>query len=366
MKSLLLILLAFGTFNCWPNSIDDSFTDSVASPDSIVLPAERNILPFALYSDETSLGTGFLFSYHFPSRSQFKVSNIRTSVTYTLKEQMMFEVSSEYFTLDDKYKFSGEIELSKFPNLFYGIGKDVTDDLKEEYTPYIFKFSGVVQQYLNSRLRVGLTCDLRYEKIKTYEPGKVLARGIISGSRPFWVSGVGIVAGDDSRDNIFMSRTGSLTEFSFSVYSSVFGSDYGYRLLKLDMRRFFSIAGERSLAFQIYLSTVFGEAPFQELPTLGGSRLMRGFLEDRYRDKFMGVAQSEFRYGIWKRFGGVVFLSAGDVASAFNDFSICEVKVAGGAGLRYRLNSNNTRLRIDYGVTNTGSSGIYFSVLEAF
>ena len=122
------------------------------------------------------------------------------------------------------------------------------------------------------------------------------------------------------------------------------------------------------LAFQGYYSGNLGdEIPIRSIATLGGSNRMRGYYEGRFRDKQMLVLQSEARLPVYKRFGAVVFGGLGDVGKTIGDFSLADLKYSYGGGLRFAVNkTEKLNIRIDYGITGNGSSGLYFQLGEAF
>ena len=132
------------------------------------------------------------------------------------------------------------------------------------------------------------------------------------------------------------------------------------------------------LAMQILLSNSFGEVPFLQLYKLGGLEMLRGFHQTRFRDRNYLAAQIEYRYPIYKSFGGALFGAIGDVCEEMDELSIRKVKAAAGIGVRYRLaKTNNLNLRFDFALNNirriSGISsdddtyyGIYVALMEAF
>ena len=103
-----------------------------------------------------------------------------------------------------------------------------------------------------------------------------------------------------------------------------------------------------------------------ELPFLASSKRARGFADRRFIDRNVGVIQSEIRFPIVWRIGGVFFGSAGKVSPELSDILEVDTKYAGGFGLRFMLSKSElTRLRFDYGFSDEGSN-IYVTINEAF
>ena len=70
---------------------------------------------------------------------------------------------------------------------------------------------------------------------------------------------------------------------------------------------------------------------------------------------------------LWWRFGCEVFTGVGNVFKQFDSDMFTKVHVMGGVGLRLRvLENEKLSFRIDYGMTNRGDSGVFFTLGEAF
>jgi hemolysin activation/secretion protein len=99
---------------------------------------------------------------------------------------------------------------------------------------------------------------------------------------------------------------------------------------------------------------------------LGGNRVLRGYPFSRCIDKSGYALQSELRFPLAGRFGGVAFASCGQVGRSLSDFRISDTRIAAGAGLRVRPNtSSDVNIRLDVAFSPE-STGIYITLLEAF
>jgi hypothetical protein len=110
-----------------------------------------------------------------------------------------------------------------------------------------------------------------------------------------------------------------------------------------------------------------GSPPFYDLGLLGGSKLMRGTIMGRYRDKTYYVLQSEYRMPVlvW-RFGLILFAGIGDVAPSVGKITISTVKPTYGLGIRFRFDElEKVEIRMDMGF-GKGSNGVYFDINQAF
>jgi outer membrane protein assembly factor BamA len=136
----------------------------------------------------------------------------------------------------------------------------------------------------------------------------------------------------------------------------------------LDARKYFDFDthGKSVLAFQSLSKLNKGEVPFRDMALLGGSKMMRGYIEGRFRDKVGIQIQTEYRQFIKGRFGMVLFAAAGNVAPSLGDISFGKTKWTLGTGLRYNINkADPTYIRIDYGF-GKDTNGLYLTLGEAF
>jgi outer membrane protein assembly factor BamA len=133
-----------------------------------------------------------------------------------------------------------------------------------------------------------------------------------------------------------------------------------------DLRQYFPIRPEHTFAANVYMAVQDGEAPFYQLPQLGGAELLRGYFEGRYRDKTLMLAQAEYRFPIVWRFGGAAFGGVGNVSPTFREFGSTFPKWSVGAGLRLMLNRDEQlNLRADLGL-GRDTQGFYVGIGEVF
>ncbi len=102
------------------------------------------------------------------------------------------------------------------------------------------------------------------------------------------------------------------------------------------------------------------------MATLGGGSTMtamRGFVLNRFLDRNKILVNTEYRFPIWKKFGGNLLIDTGKVIPSFKDLNFKNWKINYGWGLRYYL--KNFVVRFDMGFSNEGT-GIYFNFGHLF
>jgi len=327
-------------------------------------------LPFIFYTPETKLAGGGLVNYYFResgSKTESRPSSIMPSLIYTQNKQIMAELSTYLYWKDEAYYSEGYLAYIKFPDKFYGIGNNTSEDDEEDYTPQFVRLKVSFQKKVRSGLYLGFRYEFDRSKLTELEADGLLAKGDILGSERGIASGAGILAGWDSRDQVYSPSSGAYHQLSATFFRGTLGSDYDFNRFILDLRQYFPVFSSHVIAFQSYINTITGDPPFQMLSLFGGSHRMRGYYEGRYRDRNMLVFQAEYRIvPVWWRFGLAGFAGFGDVADEFSDFRLSSFKYSLGAGIRYRISpEERINLRLDFGF-GQGTSGFYITFNEAF
>ncbi|MDX1667326.1 MAG: hypothetical protein R3350_08855, partial [Saprospiraceae bacterium] len=96
------------------------------------------------------------------------------------------------------------------------------------------------------------------------------------------------------------------------------------------------------------------------------SRYGRGYSDRRFIDNNLINLQTEVRFPVYQRFGGVAFASAASLAPRISDLFTTEHKFAYGIGARYTVDrKQRTKLRLDVGFTSN-EFNFYVTAKEAF
>ena len=181
-------------------------------------------------------------------------------------------------------------------------------------------------------------------------------------------AGAGIIYQWDARNSVLTPTRDHLVRVMVMAYPGMLGTSHPYRIFMIDGRKYFDLFddGKSVAAFNILGVLTSGEPAFTDYPSLGGDSILRGYYYGRFRDNNTLQIQAEYRQHMIWRLGLTVFVSAGEVWSRFNDVSLADPKYAGGVGMRFNLNENETtNLRFDYGI-GKDVSGFYLTFGEAF
>jgi outer membrane protein assembly factor BamA len=342
------------------------------STDSIVSRSSLFIIPHASYQQETSVAPGFAGGYYFKSKDISRISSISGSAVYTFRNQFIFNITPKIYFGQAKWFLYSNLNLRNYPDYYYGIGNS-RGETEQAFTSQNLSLLLQPQYIVSKHFFLGASVSARIERLKTdstfgYVRDIIFQQFGSEGWEPYSQVSVGLVAAYDSRDNQFYPQNGIFAKTSYTVSKAGWASSYSLQHLSLDYRHFLPVFSSHVLAWQVYGDAVFGRngIPFELLPTVGGRDLMRGFRQGMYRENVLLMAQTEYRLPVYKRLKAAVFCAVGDVMNS-SDYQIDKLKVAYGAGLRYRLNDARVHLRLDFARNNYGDKlQFYITATEAF
>ncbi|MDJ1505962.1 BamA/TamA family outer membrane protein [Xanthocytophaga agilis] len=337
------------------------------------LPSRRSLLIFPVIarSIETDWAFGAAGSFTFrPNRkdTSSRTSNIQGLGLYSLNKQLVIALNGTTYFANERYILNQQISYSYFPDSFWGIGPNAPESNKESYIFKQYYIYPHLQRRIGRRFFLGMLYEYQRLLEVDYKKGGLLDREEIPGKNGYQVSGVGFSFTWDSRNHAFVPDKGELLQIQFNHFNEALGSDYRYTNYMVDLRKFIKVYKKQVLALQLYGFFNDGvEVPLRSLASFGGYNSMRGYYDGRYRDRNQFVFQTEYRFPIYWRFGGVVFGSTGNVTHRFKDISLAHLKYSYGLGLRFQLNrTEKLNLRLDYGIGQDSSRGLYFQLAEAF
>jgi outer membrane protein assembly factor BamA len=298
-------------------------------------------------------------------RPDARLSSLSLSAGVGIDGRLDSNFDPSLWMFGDRLNLGGTVFASYFEYPYYGIGNDAPADQLESYTALRAGARVELAARVWQALFAGPLYDFRQEDVTDVDEGGMLDAGAV-GSEGGRLSGIGGIVRWDSRDNSFAPRRGGVVSLSPRLYRRGLGSDLDFGRVLLDASWFVQLAGEHVLAVDGRADFRTGDAPFDHLSMAGGSRLLRGMIEGRYRDNHFIGGQVEYRFPLFWRFGGVAFGGAGRVAHRARDFDLTDWHWAGGGGLRFAVNRDERiNLRFDTGVTAEGWN-VYLAIGEAF
>jgi outer membrane protein assembly factor BamA len=348
----------------------DSLTAPAAPPAGTARPPARTvILPYLGSAPETGLQYGAtIFRVRQPADSGTRPSSAQLFANYTAKSQARAFLEVDRWTAGNRWRTTARVEWQRFPLPYYGFGDDTPASAEELYTPRGVLALATVQR----RIRGALYAfgGYRYQDVDVVETADtgVLRRGSVVGSEGGRVGQLQGGALWDSRDNVFAPRRGAFVQVTGSAAAAPFGSEFDFRRVVVDARRFLALGGGRVVAVQGVVETTGGAAPFDQVSLVGNSNYLRGYTRGRFRDQHLAALQAEYRAPLAGRLGWAAFAGGGRVASRVGDLAGgARVLPSYGLGARWLLfASSRSTVRVDYARGADGQSGLYVALNEAF
>lgn len=342
-----------------------------AAPDSVDVPTGSTvILPVLGYTPDTKLMLGAVamrFFYLDKPGPETRPSVFSPTFIYTVKNQIMVYAGTD-LNWDEGRSHAGVFpNYIKFPDQFYGTGRQVDLDDEEDYTSEQINLELKFDREVLGHLRPGVYYRIQRHRLVKRDPDGQLAGGAINGVDNSTVSLPGISLAWDTRDNLWSPSRGSWLQLLAATSHGTFGSDYRFNRFYVDFRGYYSLGEEAVLAGQLLGTGLDGDPPFFSLPRLGGEEGLRGYRGGLFIDKTRVLGRVDYRRDrILGRFGGVLFAGIGDVASSVGKLTLAGKLWSAGFGIRYLWDeAEKLKIRLDFGFGN-GDSGFYLTLGEAF
>lgn len=356
-----LLLLSVGSKPILATAPTDSLAGTPRSRHNLVA------FPAFFYTPETGFGGGggavlTITPIDNPARDRPDV--FAMTLLYTTKNQTIAAFAPEMGFHDGSCLARGSLSYVNYPNAFHGLGNDTEERDREEYTTEEFGFEGELSRRLHSSLRMGLRGIWQRVNMLEIAEGGLLDRATVEGAKGGITSGFGPVLEWDGRDHTLAPTRGVWFQAAVISHSSALGSDYDYTGYQIDVRQYISPRSGHVVALQCVNLNLCGTVPFTAAPRPGD--YMRGILEERYADHSILISRAEYRFPLFGRISGALFLAGGTMAARLADQNTENVLVSGGAGLRFLLDpKDRVKARLDFGFSSEGSR-VYVQVFEAF
>ena len=346
----------------------DPFTD-LDPLEAPILPEPRTgwlfVLPVAAYAPETgfSFGASAAYQRQFSRQPGARPSTFLPVVLLTVKNQLLVGLLTDAWLAADAWHLTANAGYRKFPTLFHGIGDDTSAAQEERYTDLSADLELELARRISGPLFVGGILDANHTRLRDLETGGLLASGTVPGAGGGSLWGLGLSLAWDSRDAVQYPTRGWNQRLSVTRYLDVLGGDYRYTWTEAMVSRYWPLGDDQVLAANLHGTfKAGGVVPFYRLSPMG----LRGYSEERHRERHVVRGQVELRSGLWGRLGGVVFAGLGEMAAGTDRLRLDEVRPMLGAGLRFNVGgAQRVNLAVDVGF-GEDQSGVYLRFGEAF
>ena len=350
------------------------WTDSSAS--NIVKPG-ISAVPAAGYTLQTGFAGLISANAAFQTNADANTSLALTSITYTVRNQILIPLQTSIWTKSNKYNIVVDWRYLKFPSYTYGLG-----GYTSQSDGYLIDYSAIrlhqtVLRELAEDMYAGIGYNLDYfYGISELDP----PAGIETDFQKYGINNTEVASGVtfnflyDTRKNPINPEHGNFVNVIYRPNLTIFGNTTTWRSLTVDVRKYIAFprkSGNVLALWNYEWLTVSGKAPYLMLPNTGGdqySNTGRGYIQGRFRGSNMAYLEGEYRFKITGNglFDGVVFANAQTFSEqATNNFE--KIAPGYGFGLRLKLNKfTRTNLAVDYGFGQGGSNGLFVNLGEVF
>lgn len=325
-------------------------------------------IPLIFYLPETRLGFGAAsnLSLHWKNQDvDERPTQFTIGAAYTLNKQLLSYISYQIYTVKEIFWFRGELGYYDYVYPFFGIGQEIAEESSNFFSKYPRLRIDAMHQLIPD-VFVGLSYRFDDYDVTSIDNDQNVFDGVdISDGI---TSGLGFVAVVDTRNIINYPSEGMLFDLVYHVNNDATGATFDYSALQLSFSKYLNL-GNNVLAINYNSVNIFGDAPFYELALFGGGKRSRGYIEGEYRANNSFAIQAEYRVRFknkLKRFGAVIFASAGQIFDDFEELGFQNTRPAVGTGLRFLLSpEQNLNLRLDTGIGRNGLQ-FYLTFAEAF
>ncbi len=293
-----------------------------------------------------------------------------------------------------KHRIDYSTYFFSFPSAFWGLGyNNGKFTVPGMYTRA--NYYGKVEYLYSIRpaLKVGASLSAAYVKgtkwsdpkytedgVKITKGAKELLEELPDARTSYPTVGAGFSIMYDSRDFIPNPTRGIHAKVDQKFYPKFLGNTRNSDFISTEL--FFNFYQKLwkgcILAYDFHALFTYGNTPWTQYFTTGGSYRMRGYYESQFKDKSGFETQVELRQNIWRRIGIVVWGGFGNVFPSVTEMKWKESLPNWGVGLRWEF-KNRINIRLDYGWGMTTyptdlngvqypnrSSAFIFNINEAF
>jgi hypothetical protein len=281
-----------------------------------------SLLPVSGGSSEKGVAVSTInAAFYLGNPETTNLSNVSFYPSTNFSSYFQFKIFPNLWLSRNKWNVPGRLEFSRINQDTYGLGANTSDDslnviffdlfsinlnINREILPDFFIGMGYsLDDYYNINEGWDKSYHSEFETYGLGTSGRSLSSGIVFNFLY------------DSRKNSINPLQGFYSNLKLRINSPVLGSDYNWKSIYFDTRKYisFSKIRHRTLALWGLYWATWGDVPYLNLPGNGldySGWTGRGYWRARYRGRQMIYAETEYRFDITKSglLGGVLFVNA--------------------------------------------------------
>lgn len=339
-----------------------SYAEEIVTESSL-RPKPRPFIwfPFGYYTPETKAAVGALFRWNQEEARPGRVTHTSVIASYTQNKQVIFNIVPKRYLNQGRDELSTTLSYLYYPNRYYGTGELGYLEKPEYYneTRKVIQLS--YSKNLWSYLFAKASGSFKDKEFSIKEGGADLQGALDQFKSRYQSQCLGAALEWDSRDLAEAPRQGhyhSLTRSNCQRWTKT----------ELELKYYFSPASRSVVATQLLLGEMAGDQiPFSSLYSIGGKSILRGYYLGRYRDRSLGILQTEWRQDFREQWTWVIFAGVGKMGNKVDRLDANYTVASHGFGIHYYLDKvSGAKLRGELGWGTDRSFGLYFINGEAF
>lgn len=318
------------------------------------------------YSSDTKFGIGLVGSalyYHSMADTVMQPSEIALKAQLSTTLFYSFALEGVHIFPSDRFRSNYQLEFESFPTYFWGVGYEAgRDGEKSKFEQRSINFNADFLAHLGRNFYVGPMIEADWtdatKRREPLAPWDGLPRTVTA-------IGAGITASLDTRDAVTEPHRGWYLSVTQRFFPRFLGNrNHSFSSTQFDVAKYSRVWRGGVVAGKLRGLFTYGNTPWAQMATFGGSSTMRGYYEGQYRDKCAADLTVELRQHLWRRSGIAMWVGAGTVFPTFKELRWYKVLPNAGIGYRFRF-KQRVNVRVDVGV-GRGTWGVEFNINEAF
>jgi outer membrane protein assembly factor BamA len=320
-----------------------------------------SVFPILMYNTDIGIGYGAKgkFVNYFGRDESFDLmlfNSTKGERTYTF----VFSIPDSEIRLGTVYPLSFDIkaEYSKLLRAnFYGSGPDSKEKDLTPYTDEKKELSLTFGRGFSPQIVLEVLYTLKFIHYLDVEKDKSYTE-VLEKVGEAWVPYASVLFRYDTSDSWIHPTQGLRFMLRNDLAAGFLGnSATNYYRYTLDFRKYFLCLGSRDvIALRFLIQHVLGDKiPLYEMSSIGGDsemKALRGYALNRFQDRGKLLMNAEYRFPVWNKVGGNVFIDWGLVWPSWKNIHFNLAAKDIGWGLRYYL--QNFVVRFDMGFSTEG------------
>lgn len=319
------------------------------------------------FSSEQGFGIGLVGSGRYRASDLYDdttpYSNV--SLKFDVTTGQMYQVGAEGYHIfkHDRFRINYDVKFYSFADKMWGIGyyENCDDANESDYD----RLQASAKIDFVARLREGVF--IGPAAIFNYTNGRNIdLPGLLHGqNNRIHTTGLGLTFVIDTRDMPTAATRGLYLRVYGIANPRFMANKYRYEMAEMTASVYRSWWSGGVLAGNFHTRLTWGNTPWCQLSYFGGSKIMRGYWEERFRDKMESDVTVELRQHVYGRHGFAVWVGAGTVYQKFKELRFKEIMPNYGLGYRWEF-KKGVNVRLDMGFGKWHEKGVNFSINEAF